>query len=456
MTRLPSTRMTPEQAADLARRDKRRILMMSFLALVLIASYVFSANWRAKKEAEQGSQLYGEVVSQQVPQERLLIPEFDQVEMLDQIRDSSPEDRVLEDGGPLDSVLAYARLLTGRHLLEMGLRELDPELTAEIQADPKPFRIQPLRARGELVALSTRRRDGETPEYVGSVRLEQGGYAHFVLRREPSGIEPGHFVMLEGLFLKLFNVQVEGDWREGPQLVGGRLQASFPDRSHPDGLEALLARVRDDELSDFTGEPWEALWEFMRKVREPADDSLWAAAPEVNNELLQEVFSDGDTYRGQRFRFPICINVDTWIERPDENPARVSAFTRGWIGNMTWKGQAKVVQFYMPGEHEELLDHEGSAHFVMARGYFVKNLIYEARRGATERVPLFVMESVEAFIPPEDPLPRRILWAIFGGTLFFIGLFTFLISRDKRRSRVLQEELVRRRRARRSRLAESV
>jgi hypothetical protein len=456
MKPLPPKNLTAEQAAALASREKKRILMMSVLALVLAASYLYSRQWRRAKIDEEQGGLASQLDLQPQVREKVFVPDFDQLAVLEEIRDKRPEDRVLEDGAPLDAVLTYGRLLTPRHLEEMGAEELTPERAAAIAADPSQHRIAALRAHGTIADLATRQRDGKTTEYVGSMRLEGGGYAHFVLRSEPKGLGVGDFALLDGLFLKLFSARVDGNWREGPLIVGGRLAPSWPDAPNPAGLAALLEEVRDDELSDFTGLPWDVLWEHMRQVREPATAAEWDAAPVINHELLTKIFTDGEAYRGKPFRFPVCINVHTWVDRPGENPARLAAFTNGWMGNMTWKGQAKVIQFFMPGAHEELIDKEGVAHYLTARGYFIKNFIYEARRGATERVPLFVMESVEPFTPPEDPLPRRILWAIFGGTLFFIALFWFLVVRDRRKALALQEELTRRRRARRARLAESV
>ena len=64
---------------------------------------------------------------------------------------------------------------------------------------------------------------------------------------------------------------------------------------------------------------------------------------------------------------------------------------------------------------------------------------------------IFIMESIEVFVPPEDTNTALIAWVVFGATVGLVLLFWRLLAADKRRALELQRELTRRRRARRER-----
>ena len=65
------------------------------------------------------------------------------------------------------------------------------------------------------------------------------------------------------------------------------------------------------------------------------------------------------------------------------------------------------------------------------------------------RSPVFVLASVDPFVPPEDLGTVRVMWGVLGASIALGGLLVFLLMRDKKKSHALQAELVRRRRARR-------
>ena len=161
------------------------------------------------------------------------------------------------------------------------------------------------------------------------------------------------------------------------------------------------------------------------------------------------LFGEGEPYRGMAVRLELSKNLDGWTERAGENPLRIERVTKGWIGNQTWKGQVPVIYYISPSEQEELHDRYGEARYLEGRGYFFKNYAYTKADGDLGRVPVFVMDTIEAVEIEVDGTPRQIMWAMLGAVLGMIGLLAFLLLRDRRKAAELQAELIRRRRARR-------
>jgi hypothetical protein len=379
------------------------------------------------------------------------VPTFDESALLEQVRDASPQDRVLEDKLPLEAVMRYVGLLDDPHFEELGLSALTPEVNAELEGDPAAHRMRPLRAHGIVGRLGKRRdREAGFDEYYGSIVLENGSAAHFVVREMPSELELGHFVRVDGLFLKLFNAEADNDFIEGPLLLGRRIVPSF-ERYDAETIANLpaLASVVDDSSGNEVGVPHDARWQMMARAAAPAADG--PELLELTNETMVMLFQDGAAHRGQRFRLPISINMGTWVEKVPENPLRLPAITTGFVANATWKGSVPLLQFIAPFERPELQDRLGAAHYLTGTGYFLKNTLYEKRDGQPAIAPFFVMDTLETFSPNEDKVTRTIMWAVFGSTGLLIGLIYVLVKRDKRESQALHKEMLRRRRERRSR-----
>jgi len=444
-------RLTPEAAAQLANRDKRRMIAMAIGVVLLGIAYFVAQTKKREYEAQEEADLMAASVEQErVP---ISVPPFDSVELLDQVRDASPEDRVLVDKEPLDAVMRYVGLLDELHFQELGLRDLTPEVASEIAADPSAHRLDPLRARGIVGRLGKRRSPGANfDEHFGSIVLENGTAAHFVVREVPQNLAVGHFVRVNGLFLKLFSAEAENGFIEGPLVLGRRLVESFEqyDSETIANLPAL-DDVRDDSTGKELGIPLDARWQLMARAAQPHDDA--AELPELTNHMMVELFKDGAAYRGERFRLPVSINMGTWVEAVPENPLRLDKLTTGFIANATWKGAAPLMQFIAPFERLDLQDRQDTAHYLTGTGYFLKNTLYQKRDGQPAIAPFFVMDSIETFTPGEDKITKAIMWGVFGGAGVLVVVIWFLVMRDKRESKALQEEILRRRRERRARSA---
>lgn len=452
MNRLNPSRMTQADVEALARRDRRRILLFTLAALALAVGY-FVAQWSGERAEERAA---GEepVLEADVDESPLVTMEFDRPELLEAVNDASPEARLTLAGEALTALLYYSNVLTDRHYRELGARDVDAAVAAEIAADPAAARGEHFRVRGVLETLGKRRRSERLEESYGALRLEDGTVAHVALVKPPAedGLSEGDFVRLNGMFLQLYNGDVNGSLVDAPLFVGRTLARSYPQAEalDADALRALLlAEVDDDELNNVTGVPTEPLWELMAYAAERADEVDWEAAGELDNEALSGLAHSGPAFRGVPFRIPISVNVGSHTEDAGENRLRLERTTHGWIGNVTWKG---IIRWVGPFDAPELIDRYGDPNKLTARGFFLKNTFYEQKNGEPGRAPLFVMASVDPFIPPFDPRPRQIMWGVFIGTLATVALIWFLLRRDKRAAAELQAELVRRRRARRERV----
>ena len=143
-------KMTLEEAQELARRDKRRLLLMGGGAIALAAFYVFA---RMNEEGQgTGGSLPGSQ-NAEVPLEPAVetIP-FDQADLLASILDGTPEERLNVSNEALTSLLYYTKLLTRRNYEALGIEDLDEDRCKTISADPGSARVAPLRARNATLS----------------------------------------------------------------------------------------------------------------------------------------------------------------------------------------------------------------------------------------------------------------------------------------------------------------
>lgn len=448
-------RLTPEQAAALARRDKRRIIVMTIGVGLLAGGYLWAQIQKKKYEEAEFAETPARV---EVPTERIVVPEFDMMEVLAGIDDGAPEGRLVVDPEPLNAVFDYGRLFTAQHYKALEPTVLDSTVVAQIDADPASHRVQAYRARGELLAVKQRQRSDTRPvELTGTIELEGGGYAHFVVMPGDEELETGSWVRVDGVFLQMFRREGPDGWWDGPLICGAEAQPSVAaiDLTQAIPTTALDA-VEDDTLERATGLPEEAKWELMARAlaeaegiaSEPVD---WGAAPLLDDKTVSDTFLNGDSNRGRPFRFEILRNLDGRTEAVGENPLRIDKVTTGWIASQTWKGPAKAIHYIAPFDKPVLSTRYGDAQYVTGHGFFFKNMSYETATGNLGRVPVFVLADIEPFRPPEDKRTTMLMSGVLGATVLLSLLLYFLLMRDKRKSQALQEELVRRRRARRAR-----
>lgn len=444
-------------AIKTAATQRNRLIFMSvLLTLVVIALFASDAQ---RRRLEQGNP--GRLPADGGPTEVLALPAYDANALDGLVRDGSPEERVLSEPKALDSLLSYASLLTTEHYAELGVRELTAEVALALDADPPAFRAKAFRVRGYVETIQERRRRAlvqgspDRTELHGTLRLEDGRAAHFVVLEAPENATIDSYVRIDGLFLKLYSVEGRDGWVEAPLLVGRRAVRSYPSLAYVgepgEKPVHLLATVVDDVNADdgvdVAPTPFEAQWALMAYARDLPEDAVdWEAAPELNNELMTELLRNGRAWRGEPVRVPIVQLQDAWGEDAGENPARIDRFTTGWIGSWEWTNQAGVAKFLMPFSARRL----ETAKLITGHGFFFRNHAYRRRDGGWHIAPLFVMHSVDVYVPPELTNLNWILYGVGALTIGLIVTFWALLRRDRRKSAALHEELTRRRRARRS------
>ena len=397
-------------------------------------------------------------------EEVVVAPEIDVQRIEALVSDADEAARVVLESEALDELQRVTRNLTTGHYVALGMRELTTDGVHTLLADPSAARGDAYRVRGRVEELRTRNRS-EGEEHVMRLRLEpldapQPTFAYAVVQKTPTLLLEQDFVRLDGLFLKAFSDEdsdVSGSWLEGPLFVGREVVDSVPDVGRVTALDpAVFADVRDDSLTPEEGGmmpvpdqslPFTPLWNLMAYARDlPADAVDWEAAPVLDTLSLKALMDDGTSHRLQPYRIPISRLQDARVKLAPENPARLERFTEGWIGSTTW---SNVVKFMGPFEDEEA----ELADYVEARGFFLKHFSYTSSDRGIRVAPFFVLHSMDLIEPKPDPIFAKLVTWIFVGTIVAIVGFVILVARDGKRSRALQQDIVRRRQERRRKRA---
>ncbi len=439
------------EAGGLFHRSELRRLVAMLVAVIVIGAVSISTIVRRANRASEGADAVGQPEVPEVTDSVVVLPDIDVAALDALVADATPEQRVILDLPALDWAFDATRLLREPHYRALERRMLDAETVDALLADPPGFRAQAFRARGRLEDVRFYEAVGRRPAHFrAGLRLEDGGGAWIAVRDVPdSGFADGDFVRVDGLFVELFRDEVGAGWIEQPLIVGREAVASYPAIA-PSGAspEELLAPVLDDTETEVTGLPFDPFWQLMALTdRLDETDVDWESAPLVTMDVINAIAADGAAWRGKAVRFPACEVLDCWAVDPGENPARIDALTEGWLGNWTWKGPTLVARFQSPAAFGRDIHRRDVA---TARGFFLKNLAYEAKDGSLGLAPFFVVHSAEIVPPAEKSDALRTVTLIVSASLLGLGgLVAALLVRDRRRSRELQADLVRRRRARR-------
>jgi hypothetical protein len=440
----------------LATGEKRRLVVLVAGFFVLLGILV--TTWM---QARSGSATPAPMplADESVPVEPLLaVPELDLARLESLAADRAEADQVVLPSEAADLLMGVARRYTPRHYAELDVPELDEARIAALTAEPAAARGKPFTARGRIVGLRPRSGAAHEQQFLGRLELEDGSTVHFLVLSVPEhAAEVGGFVRVDGLFLKLYRTEdelVPGTWAAGPLLVGARAVRSYPDLGTVTGLDAsAFDDVVDAELAPDPGAevrlvyetPAEPLWALMALARDLPEGAVdWAAAPTLDQRLLDQILDDPAAFRGTPFVLPISRLQDGRVRGADENPARMERYTQGWIANVTWRN---VIQFRTPVLRPGL----AIGDLVYGRGFFLQNLAYESSERGIRVAPVFVLQSLERHVPEVSAVLTRIPWVMAGLGLFLLGLFVALARRDRRRSTEFYGEIVRRRRARRAR-----
>jgi hypothetical protein len=446
-------KMTLEEAQELARRDKRRLLLMGGAAIAMAVFYVVARTSEEKQDTD-GSLALPAGQNVEVPRESPIVTiPFDQADLLANIRDDTPEERLNVSNEALTALLYYAKLLTRRNYEALGIEDLDESRCNAIANDPDSARVAPLRARGQVEAYSTRQRAGvKFTEFYGTLALDGGGHAHFAFTTPPEvAPEIGEYLMVEGVLVQMLRSETLNGFVDAPLIASRTAISSTPSTVllDPQALRlALFEGVKDDEIENVSGLPREPLDQLLLYARERLETENWEEATELNNQALNGILQGGEAFRGIPFRIPVSGNLGAWTERADENGLRLDTMTHGWIGNFSWTGATGVIQWIAPFDQPELDQRYGGARLVTAKGYFFKNIYYLKQDQSPHRAPLFVLSEVTPFIPIHDPTPSYIMYGVLGVTALMIALVFFLLRRDKKAAEQLRQDFMRRRKAR--------
>jgi len=468
-------RMSKEEAERLARRDRNRLIVMAVGVVLLGGAYLFAQYQADRSEERQEDELSARVADDRPTDtetsDDIYVPPFEAEEVLAEIDDSTAPGRETLEPRALEVAFDYARRVSQEATLDaMGMRVLDAAVQQEISSAPAEHRLAPLRVRGRVVAARRRPRDGaptETEDWIGTLETDDGRSVHFLVARGPvqanglRSVARGDYLRLDGLFHALYSSPVE---REGgfeavtaPLVLGRDLTPTPPPMTEELARELpALADVEDDSIDDITPpEDFEdAFWQLMGKARLLDGEVDWESAPELSPELLAEMFEDGDDLRGMAVTIPVSINMDTFTRRVGDNPLRLERITEGWIGNTTWKGAVGLVRWYGPfserGMMREELSNEDDR-YVTGRGFFFRNHVYDTSTGQPARAPVLILSDIEVYTIPPDPNAALIGYAVLGGTIGLAGMIFLMLMSDRRKSKALYEDMIRRKRARRAR-----
>ncbi|MEZ6003083.1 MAG: hypothetical protein R3F17_01765 [Planctomycetota bacterium] len=444
-------RMTPEEAAKLARQDKRKLIGLSLLFFMVLVAFITSI-LSAKNKREQESAAMRDKMVVQAPESQVYVPEFTEKAVFDNLGDVDPTQRTILREPAVLATLKYSMQLTPAHLDALGIQELTPELSSELDAAPGEHRTQPYRFRGEILSAQHNLGDENAPEtFLGTLRGEDGQYAHFfVSDNGKDATLHDNMARIDGLFAQMYKREVEGEWINAPLLVSRRLMPTYkPLVLGPDLATPSLADVTDDVLDSTSGIPDQAKWELMAKALQDKGQINWDEAPVLSDEYLERMLQGDDSLRGMPFQIPILNNMDARTVTVGENPLGLKTVMTGWMGNYLSKKANGLIHWMAPIDNPALHDFATSGKLVTGRGFYMKVWAYQASNGSLGRVPVFVMESVDVHTPAPDKSHTVTLWLMLGLTVFFLGLFSWLLASDRRRTDALHKRLLERRRARR-------
>lgn len=451
----PDGRHPTPASGTFSRNEKIKLGAMLLGVVLVLALILYGFSERDRRREEAQAELPSAPIAEL--EETAYVPDIDPARIDALVHDDLPEDRVLFESEAVDVALEYARRMTRASYEEiLAADELDAAGIATLNEDPGAHRGTPFIVRGWIDSIRSRRLGPTADEqFVGRLILEDDSIAYFATLKKPERIIVGDFVRLDGLFVKLYSEESEenkGLWIEGPLIAGAQLETSFPSFGTVTELDPhMVAHVEDDSVERGIQKlPFNALWHVMAYARDVPEDAIdWDEVPELGRDLIGDLVKDGQPYRCQPFRFPVSSLQAKTILSGGENPARISAYTEGWIGNGTWRD---VIHFKSPHAYPELTER---VDLVEARGFFFKNLAYEPKSGGVHLAPVFIVHSMNEFVPGDEAGLHYFGYAIAALTVGLLVLFSLLLTKDRRRADQLQERLVQRRRARRGALPQN-
>jgi len=455
----------PEKSTLLNKSERNRMIFMGVLLLGLTIAFGASLLTKSKYEHEQDNSLAQGVPPAPQPDEVIAVRLFDPATIAGDVRDNTPEARVLIDLGPLAKMLDHVAGYGPGQWKGLEPEHLDPARFDALLADPSANRAKPFWLRGRLLSYEERP-VGDRVAWYGTLESEEGVPITFMTSSFDKGLfgavdEDLTYAKLEGLFLEVYRREAEDGWLETPLLVGSRLEKSYPrmDGFDEDTYDQLFAAIQDDNNDNHAGiddVTFLAQWMLMDRIDQGWGETIdWSdpqVAPVINNEVFNKLIESPGEMRGKPFVLEPSKNLGSRTQDAGENPARIDSVTTGWIGSVLWTNKGSVMKYVMPGAHPEITA-GGRDQLITGRGFFLKHFSYEPS-GVERRVaPLMVFESIEVFTPVENTNVATIFYFVGGLTILLLLLIPYLVIRDRKQSEKLHEELVRRKRERRRRAA---
>lgn len=424
-------------------REKRKLIIMGVVMVAVIGGLAWQMLGGGLGRKQPPTAPAEEVASVEVVKPTLRVDEYRA-----KAKDATREERSLLESDALAIALDDSKLYNAIHFSAMEGADLDAAHAAELARDSSAQRGRIFRLRGTVMSmLQFPPSDTVGGHYRGRLQLEDGSTAYFAFAK---GVDyefgTDDFVMLEGLFLKNYAEESNGLWAEGPLVVGPRAYRSYPAIGRVTAIAPSDFEVRDEAFDDSSTESRREYWRLVSYVRDVDQTKIdWSVARELDTATMQQLSADPARFFAVPLRIPPARMQAIWRQRQKENPARVDDLTLGWIGSGEWLRTDNPVIYFSalvpnPGF--------GIGSECTATGYFLRMFEYEAV-GGTRRAPHFVLTSLTPYVTPKDKTLNLVLAVVASVCLGLVVLFWFLLRRDSVKSRELDQELIRRRRARR-------
>lgn len=435
--------------------ETKRLIIMAVSLVILLFVFIFNLN----RSMNTGNKPDVAIVDT-TPTIEVKLPTLRSGELDELVDDSTEAGRTKLVPAALQLAMDDASKLSTPHYRVIGPPVLDSKLSAEIAANPSEWRLEALRVRGEVRSLRERELPSGQAYFAGSVRLDDGGAAHFLTLKLPEGLAVGQWIRIDGLFVKVYHDELDGEWLDGPLVAGRQVIDSVPPLFDPqqplelsaDGVgtftNAELPNIINDRLDQGVGYlPFLEKWKLLaRAARADQEDIDWDAVPILDETNMARLKAEPDAWRGLPVRLPLdgAALITSTSGPAEENPARIAELTDGILFEHGWKNNTEVALFLYPDKLEiPGNDHQGDP-TVIGRGFFFKDKTYMARDNRLALAPLLVLSDIEVLPPPDNSAYAKLLYAVVGLTvLLIIGIF-LLLRREKKRGEEFQQRRLKR------------
>ncbi len=375
-------------------------------------------------------------------------------ELLGEVKDSTPEERVVREREPLLHLLMESGKLVPGDFRRLKARLLDDDPFQAIETSPAEHRGEPwvvkaryLSCKAEQIMLDvsdTTVTQGLTC-HVGLARDDNGRAYSFSVLEEPRDFSPGQVLRLNGFFFKkvaLFDPG-SGDLVD-PTLhfVGKEILHSFLAIPPVTELDLpFLESVRDYELEDQANIRDDALWHVLSYVINTDAETISATGQDCTQKMLLDRPTE---LRGQAVRVLGSFH-DHWERQlgpGGENPLDLMSVYHSLLVHF-----GPCFTYLISAERPPDWIREKNVN-VIAEGIFLQRYCYVAKSHEVITCPLIVVKRFVKFTVRDDSLRKIAPTAIVGAGVVLLGWVLYSSRRDRRVTSELQRKLVARKRAR--------